>query len=784
MSSGNPTSFDDLLYKAEQLTAEMDQDDEMPRIERNLKQLSEAGQELWTRTASQREKDKTDVRASVLLGTKGYDLQKVSQELDSLNAAKKMSTVEGIKDTDIQSFLRNERENAILSVIQEVKTSAYECVEKQYWNNLKSEWEDYKVKMLNALVGPNRDLSEMDLSIDASQKSTTSEKYTMKHKSFYETTHQLNKTATSMTNTETEYAKETVKYVEHLVEGGVKYHVADNFLKSVAHECVGEQIIIDLWEHVVPVTKLGATGQIRSDPLSYRLSHLFQVKLIRQSLTILEKKHREFMEATVFGEPKEGPGSANASYNLVKNFLNSKVPTWLNLSSTMNQLNTSQNIHNTEDGLVDGHPVWCFIWNCLRAGLIDAAIELLHRCSTISPEFVNYIREYGQNQHRLSPKSENEIRIIYKRSIRLCTDPFKKAVYSILGCCDVSEEHRDVVEKVEDLIWMKLCQLKIEEVEVGDTAIPTAKENGDKITLAKLQAQINEQFGVSYFDASQQPFTYFKLLFLTGQFEAAIEFLSRIDSYRAHAIHVAIALNESDLLILPKQHLNVPLLSKQSNDPNPIKRLNFARLLMIYTRKFEASNPIEAIYYFYLLRDMKSGIEDNIFISSVSRVVRETKEFNSLLGYINEDGCRIGGVLDKFQGDVESIINQVALDCENAGMFEEAIRLYDLISDHNKTLSLLNKNLSPLVSERKTSGSKRDRLENIAVSLGHRYYFLNKCLNLTLNNYRYCNHGHNAQQDIAGTFYLLLDLMTFFDYYHNQSINDALDVNNYFYFII
>ena len=42
-----------------------------------------------------------------------------------------------------------------------------------------------------------------------------------------------------------------------------------------------------------------------------------------------------------------------------------------------------------------------------------------------------------------------------------------------------------------------------------------------------------------------------QVLFLTGQFEAAVEFLFRIDRLRAHAVHVAIALFEADLLALP-----------------------------------------------------------------------------------------------------------------------------------------------------------------------------------------------------------------------------------------
>jgi hypothetical protein len=44
---------------------------------------------------------------------------------------------------------------------------------------------------------------------------------------------------------------------------------------------------------------------------------------------------------------------------------------------------------------------------------------------------------------------------------------------------------------------------------------------------------------------------------------------------------------------------------------------------------------------------------------------------------------------------------------------------------------------------------------------------------------RYFGHGCNASSDVSQTFYLLLDLMTFFDYYYNQQYNDALDVRIY-----
>lgn len=42
--------------------------------------------------------------------------------------------------------------------------------------------------------------------------------------------------------------------------------------------------------------------------------------------------------------------------------------------------------------------------------------------------------------------------------------------------------------------------------------------------------------------------------------------------------------------------------------------------------------------------------------------------------------------------------------------------------------------------------------------------------------FRYCTQEIKASPEVSQTFYLLLDLMTFFDYFHSQQYNDALDV--------
>lgn len=62
---------------------------------------------------------------------------------------------------------------------------------------------------------------------------------------------------------------------------------------------------------------------------------------------------------------------------------------------------------------------------------------------------------------------------------------------------------------------------------------------------------ILEEYGESHYDAYNQPHLYFQVLLLTGQFEAALEFLARIERYKVHSVHMAIALKELYLLGAP-----------------------------------------------------------------------------------------------------------------------------------------------------------------------------------------------------------------------------------------
>lgn len=59
-------------------------------------------------------------------------------------------------------------------------------------------------------------------------------------------------------------------------------------------------------------------------------------------------------------------------------------------------------------------------------------------------------------------KHESNIKFQYRRFIRNSTDPFKRIVWAILGCCDVVDEHTEVAKTADDYLWLKLSLVRMD----------------------------------------------------------------------------------------------------------------------------------------------------------------------------------------------------------------------------------------------------------------------------------------------------------------------------------
>uniref|UniRef100_A0A8C0JY94 Nuclear pore complex protein Nup93 n=1 Tax=Canis lupus dingo TaxID=286419 RepID=A0A8C0JY94_CANLU len=678
--------FGELLQQAEQLAAETEGISELPHVERNLQEIQQAGERLRSRTLTRTSQETADVKASVLLGSRGLDISHISQRLESLSAATTFEPLEPVKDTDIQGFLKNEKDNALLSAIEESRKRTFGMAEEYHRESMLVEWEQVKQRILHTLLASGED------ALDFTQESEPS-------------------------------------YISDVGLPG------RSSLDSI-EMAYARQNISDMWTMVKQMTDVLLVPA--TDALKSRSSVEVRMEFVRQALAYLEQSYKNYTLVTVFGNLHQAQlGGVPGTYQLVRSFLNIKLPAPL---------------PGLQDGEVEGHPVWALIYYCMRCGDLFAASQVVNRAQHQLGEFKTWFQEYmNSKDRRLSPATENKLRLHYRRALRNNTDPYKRAVYCIIGRCDITDNQSEVADKTEDYLWLKLNQVCFDD---DGTSSPQ-----DRLTLSQFQKQLLEDYGESHFTVNQQPFLYFQVLFLTAQFEAAIAFLFRMERLRCHAVHVALVLFELKLL-LKSSGQSAQLLSHEPGDPPCVRRLNFVRLLMLYTRKFESTDPREALQYFYFLRDEKDSQGENMFLRCVSELVIEiTSLCTSLLLPLHNLSCQ-PGVIDKFTSDTKPIINKVASVAENKGLFEEAAKLYDLAKNADKVLELMNRLLSPVVPQISAPQSNKERLKNMALSIAERYRA----------------QGISANKFVDSTFYLLLDLITFFDEYHSGHIDRAFDI--------
>lgn len=99
----------------------------------------------------------------------------------------------------------------------------------------------------------------------------------------------------------------------------------------------------------------------------------------------------------------------------------------------------------------------------------------------------------------------------------------------------------------------------------------------------------------------------------------------------------------------------------------------------------------------------------------------------------------------------------VANEMDQRGLVEEAIKLFDLSKQHKRVFELCNKLLNQIVTEINVPNSNRDRLRSMIMSIALRYKSETNMSTRAIPT------------SVVYTFYLLTDLMQFFDLYHEEN---------------
>ncbi|CAH8869539.1 unnamed protein product [Trichobilharzia szidati] len=662
--------LDKLVEESEKLLMEVQDDNDLPHITRNLVQIQHMGERLCPSRGSG-----TEVKAARLLGPKmSYELpQKLTCKLEALVPANVYETVSRIPESDIQSFLKSERENVLLSALLMTRKSMFEEVEERCEAYLQSWWEQVANGVLSSLSGS---IAHADTEFICTPDLEN-----------YNQPNLLDQRKTlNLTHDELIYANQLDYYLSLHLTTSTDFTSFQNGVPrdlltclSMYHDSLSreKQIKLRLKTYQSDVTEMWCLVKriahcMRNEygnmlscdrPLETRASLSVQNSLSLCSLEHLEFEFLEFVKLTVAEQPRLAQlGGRPGTRSLIRAYLSLRLSS-KNLSNDSHQ-SSGQKDWEFDDGLVDGMPVWPMLFYCLRAGDKRVALEIALEALNNLGNFVSVLEDYVNNNRRLRTPNQARFRQISKQVVKSTRDPYKRLVYSILGNCDLSDNHSDVVSNIDDFLWIKISQVIAQDPE--ESTVTSRSNADDTLTLGQLQTLLYETYGEAHFDAWSQPFVYFKILFLTQQYEAAIGFLSRFEQFRCHAVHIALALKDLHMLLIPNS-IQSSLVSCDDCDPKGLRRLNLVRLIMLYTRKFEVTEPEKALMYYYMLTDIPNTAEksleeesntsiisglhnmsfdrvtlrsQNLFVRCVCELALATKELDLILGSVGENNTR------------------------------------------------------------------------------------------------------------------------------------------------
>ncbi|CUS49622.1 LAQU0S24e00540g1_1 [Lachancea quebecensis] len=386
--------------------------------------------------------------------------------------------------------------------------------------------------------------------------------------------------------------------------------------------------------------------------------------------------------------------------NLYKKNLNEGLPTNVNkvksfIDYKLKNPNNSWKYGNLT--IVNGVPIWAFIFYLLRAGLTKDALEvaIANKLSfkKVEQSFLTYFKAYATSKdQRLPNEFVSRLHTEYNQHIKnaLDGDPFRLAVYKIVGRCDLTRKNiSSITLSIEDWLWFHFMLIK-QDISDDDPVY-------EKYDLKDFQTIVTS-YGISRFNS-----TYLHVLLLSGLYELAVQHANSINEI--DAVHLAIALVYYKKLTISRykpEHDSSILLAEDGKF-----EINFAKLIGNYTKSFKYSDPRIAVEYLVLIA--LNGNKDQIEIchESLRELVLETKEFTILLGKVNRDGSRIPGVIEErhsllFLSDEQDFLHriteQAARRADEDGRVYDSLLLYQLADEYDIVIRIVNKLLSDLLS--------------------------------------------------------------------------------------
>ncbi|KAJ3194732.1 hypothetical protein HK101_002013 [Irineochytrium annulatum] len=783
--------FSRIYEESKRLTSHIVNPGTIPQLERGLDQIDAQTRKLSTKssraadtsfgasqgagqqsifqqqqTPSNGASGQIDTRTAYLLANRGYDAEKVTATLNLINPAATFEPMEGLFDTDIEGYIRQQHEKIVSSAVEESQLQTKRDCDERFERGMHRDWEKAKKRIFQEL-GQHQQKTAGRGKKSPARGNDAGIQMTARNKQYAEVVQKLNKMRQDKVAYELLHAFQAV---------AVRLDRGD----------IGHQQLIKCWRLLYTTfDEQPSSSEATVDPTAMDLGGLKR-RQIRQA---------EYFEA--YRSLEEGAGMSEDAVKFRqrvveggKQFLQANFKEFLQLVVQQNKFQFSSGIP-TENVYVDafielkfkrynqwqpqynleiigGKARWAHLFFLLRSGAkctLNYAIEFANLLDgTEDARFCVYFQEFC-NEGRLSTKLRNELMEHWNGRIKNILqpdpsgkthgDPFKAALYKIIGRCEMSSKvikNQEVLPSVEDYLWLQLMLIR-EDIR-ADEALQ------DRYTLRDMTRNML-RFGAAHFSPqNRSPHVYFLVLMLCGEYERAVAHLITHEMFAADAIHFGIGMAYYGILRVPDSpHLSdtYELLTVRTAESAPsgsplheIAYFQFERMINQYARQYFASNSVEAFHYITLVAMLGCPLGDEMerddYNGARAGPISETtlrKEYtratyshiidllldsriapkligNSLPGGMEYYGeIELHGPLIYINDHVEFIarlIRPAAEEADRRGKFEEAIHLYNKSGDYDMVIGILCKQLGEILASHRVSSA--DLSDPFALGMG------------------------------------------------------------------
>ncbi|KAJ3094527.1 hypothetical protein HDU97_007963 [Phlyctochytrium planicorne] len=686
-----------------------------------------------------------DSRTAYLLANKGFDADKVSATLSMIDPAATFEPVEGLYDTDIEGYLKQEHDAIMVNAIEESRSQTLKDCDERFERALHRDWEKAKKRIFEELgqhqqrpshrsfkspgrplIGrqgastPTSSVGGMAGSQPIAQPSSSMQMLP-RNKNYAQVIEALNKSRLE---------KKPFELIQSFYSVAQKLDRGD----------VGHQSLMKCWKLLYFTLiengskMFGRKRQIRELEFlkAYRAQEegngmseeavQFRKMVIAGGKDFLQENHWDYVQQVVQQQRVQvgGMPSVNVIINAYIELKYQRYGSW-------------QPQHGLE--IIEGSAAWAHLYYLLRSGLKSEALQYAEEFAVRmegSPDsrFFVYFREYLEDR-RLSNTLRNELVDTWNSRIRQCLtvdssgrprgDPFKAALYKIVGRCEMNSKNiknADVLPSVEDYIWLQLMLIH-EDLRSEDVI-------QDRYTLRDMAKTIL-RFGAAHFSPqNRSPHVYFLVLMLCGEYERAVAHIITNESFGVEALHFAVALAYYGVLRVPDSphmvDIGYELLSIRTADMAAfgsfeIGYFQFERMIQQYASQFFKSDPVDALHYLVLIcifakdsvdRSVEGsiGARANAYLQATFSHIREllldSNISGLLIGESTQEGLRIRGEIEKLgaliridQQDelLSEIIRPAAEEADRLGKLSEAVKLYDFAQEYDMVVGILCKQL-------------------------------------------------------------------------------------------